>query len=42
MKSILEVKDLNKNHGDFEAVKGSTFNINDGEIFSLLRPNGAG
>ncbi len=42
MESILEVKDLQKNYGDFAAVKGITFNIKEGEIFSLLGPNGAG
>ncbi|MCL4275850.1 MAG: ATP-binding cassette domain-containing protein [Anaerolineales bacterium] len=39
---MLEVKDLQKNYGDFAAVKGITFNIKEGEIFSLLGPNGAG
>jgi ABC-2 type transport system ATP-binding protein len=42
MESILEVKDLKKNYGDFAAVKGITFGIKEGEIFSLLGPNGAG
>ena len=42
MPNILEVKDLIKNYGDFQAVKGVTFNIEEGEIFSLLGPNGAG
>ena len=42
MESILEVKDLQKNYGDFAAVKGITFDIKEGEIFSLLGPNGAG
>ncbi|MFN8381254.1 MAG: ATP-binding cassette domain-containing protein [Anaerolineales bacterium] len=42
MSNILEVKDLIKNYGDFQAVKGVTFNIEEGEIFSLLGPNGAG
>ena len=42
MPSILEVKNLFKNYGDFEAVKGVSFNIEEGEIFSLLGPNGAG
>lgn len=42
MESILEVKDLQKNYGDFAAVKGITFDIKVGEIFSLLGPNGAG
>ena len=42
MKSLLEVKDLVKKYGDFTAVKGITFNIQEAEIFSLLGPNGAG
>ena len=42
MGSILEVKDLKKNYGDFAAVKGIIFDIKEGEIFSLLGPNGAG
>ncbi len=42
MPSILEVKDLVKKYGDFTAVKGISFDIEEGEIFSLLGPNGAG
>lgn len=42
MPAILEVHDLAKNFGDFRAVKGITFDIQEGEIFSLLGPNGAG
>jgi len=42
MPNILEVKELVKNYGDFQAVKGVSFNIEEGEIFSLLGPNGAG
>ena len=42
MPSILEAKDLVKNYGDFQAVKGISFDIREGEIFSLLGPNGAG
>ncbi|MBN2388808.1 MAG: ATP-binding cassette domain-containing protein [Anaerolineales bacterium] len=42
MPTILEVKDLVKKYGDFTAVKGISFNIQEGEIFSLLGPNGAG
>ena len=42
MGTILEVRDLVKKYGDFEAVKGITFDIREGEIFSLLGPNGAG
>jgi len=42
MGNILEVQNLAKNYGDFQAVKGVSFNIEEGEIFSLLGPNGAG
>ena len=39
---IISVKDLQKNYGDFEAVKGISFDVFEGEIFGLLGPNGAG
>jgi ABC-2 type transport system ATP-binding protein len=42
MPSILEVNNLVKQYGDFTAVKGISFDIQEGEIFSLLGPNGAG
>ncbi len=42
MPSILEVQNLVKKYGDFTAVKGISFDIQEGEIFSLLGPNGAG
>ena len=42
MAAILEVHNLTKNFGDFTAVKGVSFNIEEGEVFSLLGPNGAG
>ena len=42
MEPILEVKDLLKKYGDFAAVKGISFEIQEGEIFSLIGPNGAG
>jgi len=42
MKKIIEVKNLVKNYGDFEAVKGISFDVMEGEIFGLLGPNGAG
>jgi ABC-2 type transport system ATP-binding protein len=41
-KTIIEVKDLHKKYGDFEAVKGISFDVQEGEIFGLLGPNGAG
>ncbi len=42
MPPILEVQNLVKKYGDFTAVKGISFDIQEGEIFSLLGPNGAG
>ena len=36
------VADLHKSYGDFEAVKGISFEIRAGEVFGLLGPNGAG
>ena len=41
-KSIIQVKDLHKKYGDFEAVKGISFEVFESEIFGLLGPNGAG
>ncbi len=41
-KTIISVKDLKKNYGSFEAVKGISFDVFEGEIFGLLGPNGAG
>lgn len=40
--TIISVKNLKKNYGDFEAVKGISFDVQRGEIFGLLGPNGAG
>ncbi len=40
--SIIEVKDLEHSFGDFKAVDGISFNVEQGEIFSFLGPNGAG
>lgn len=39
---IISVKDLHKKYGSFHAVKGISFDVNEGEIFGLLGPNGAG
>lgn len=41
-KPIIQVKNLHKKYGDFEAVKGLSFEVLQGEIFGLLGPNGAG
>ena len=39
---VLEVSNLKKNYGSFEAVKGISFEVAAGEIFALIGPNGAG
>lgn len=41
-KVIISVKNLVKKYGQFEAVKGISFDVQEGEIFGLLGPNGAG
>lgn len=41
-KVIISVHDLKKSYGTFEAVKGISFEVYEGEIFGLLGPNGAG
>jgi ABC-2 type transport system ATP-binding protein len=42
MPAILEVDNLVKKYGDFEAVGGISFSVEHGEVFGLLGPNGAG
>jgi len=39
---MIKVNDLKKSYGNFEAVKGISFDVKEGEIFGLLGPNGAG
>lgn len=40
--ALLEVKDLKVNYGLITAVKGVSFEVNEGEIVSLIGANGAG
>src|SRR6476620_3635660 len=40
--NAIEVNNIVKKFGDFTAVNGVTFAVEEGEIFGLLGPNGAG
>jgi len=40
--SVISVRGLRKSYGDFEAVRGISFEVYPGEVFGLLGPNGAG
>jgi ABC-2 type transport system ATP-binding protein len=40
--SAIDVRNIVKKFGDFTAVKGISFMVEEGEIFGLLGPNGAG
>lgn len=42
MPNVIEVKNLRKNYGTFEALKGISFELKKGEILGFLGPNGAG
>jgi ABC-2 type transport system ATP-binding protein len=40
--AAIEVRDLRKDYGPVEAVRGVSFEVGRGEVFGLLGPNGAG
>ena len=39
---MIEAQNLTRRYGDFTAVDGISFSVNDGEIVGMLGPNGAG
>ncbi len=40
--SAIAARDLRKSYGAYEALRGVSFEIKEGEVFGLLGPNGAG
>ena len=42
MNKIIEVENFAKSYGDVKAVKGISFYVEEGKLFSFLGPNGAG
>ncbi len=40
--NAIEVRDLHKRYGEYEAVRGIDFEVRRGEVFGLVGPNGAG
>ncbi len=42
MPAIIEASGLRKQYGDFTAVDGIDFDVEEGEVFGILGPNGAG
>ncbi|MEM0368050.1 MAG: ABC transporter ATP-binding protein [Desulfurococcaceae archaeon] len=42
MKTIIELRNVHKNYGKIEALKGISLSINEGEIYGIVGPNGSG
>lgn len=42
MDKLVEVKGLQKNFGQFQALKDVSFEVNAGEVLGYIGPNGAG
>lgn len=40
--ALLEIKDLEVSYGIIKAIKGISFDVNEGEVIALIGANGAG
>jgi ABC-2 type transport system ATP-binding protein len=40
--AAIEVRDLTKTYGDNQAVRGLSFTVEEGEVFAVVGPDGAG
>jgi ABC-2 type transport system ATP-binding protein len=41
MKAV-EIRELVKDYGNCRAISGTSFEVNEGDVFGLIGPNGAG
>lgn len=42
MENVLEIRDIKKNYGHIQALKGVSFGVPKGSVFGVLGPNGSG
>ncbi len=42
MQNVLDIRNLKKEFGDFKAVDGVNFQVEEGKFFSILGPSGCG
>jgi len=42
VEKILQINNLSKNYGNLQAVKDISFNVNKGDVYGILGPNGSG